>query len=1106
MTIRSLLIANRGEIAIRIARTASDLGITAIAVHAQDDGASLHNRLCDRALALPGRGAAAYLDGQALVSAALEAGCDAIHPGYGFLSENADFAARCADAGLRFVGPSPQALALFGDKRAARGFARSQGVPVLRGTDDAVSLEEALAFRDSLGPEGAVMVKALHGGGGRGMRAVGPGDDLAEAFDRCAGEAQAAFGRPDLYVEELILRARHIEVQILGDGTGAVSHLWDRDCTVQRRHQKILEIAPAPALPDGLRAHMLHAARELGAAAAYRGAGTMEFLVWTDETGAHRFAFIEANARLQVEHTVTEAVTGLDIVAAQIRLAEGATLADLGLDQERVPDPRGVAIQARVNTESLGADGSVRPSGGVIRVYEPPSGPAIRVDGTGYGGYETHPGFDTLLAKIITHGPDLKSSLARLDRALKECRIEGVATTIPLLRAVLARPELACETGALDVDTRFVDRHAGALVAAAEALAPLPFADTPTTAPQAGPGSETGDHKGPAGTVPVSSPMQGTIVAWQVTEGDAVARGQTLCVLEAMKMEHVISAPRSGFIRVLSRAAGDTVYEAAPLAYLEPAEVAGSVDADQARPDPDHIRADLQHVLERHAYGLDENRPEAVAKRRKLNMRTARENVTDLCDAGTFIEYGALAIAAQRKRRTVQDLMERTPADGLIGGMGRVNGAQFGDEAARTMVLAYDYTVLAGTQGTFNHKKTDRLLHIAEDLRLPIVFFTEGGGGRPGDTDSNTVAGLDVPTFRTYGRLSGVAPRIAVNNGRCFAGNAALFGCADIGIATWNSNIGMGGPAMIEGGGLGVFKPEDVGPMDVQTANGVVDIAVEDEEQATAMARRVLSYFQGNLPAWDCADQRELRHVIPENRLRVYDIRDVIRGLCDTGSVVELREHFAPGMITALVRLEGKPFGLLANNPRHLSGAIDSDGADKASRFLQLCDAFDLPVISLCDTPGIMVGPDAEKTALVRHAARMFVTAGSLTVPIFAVVLRKGYGLGAQTMTGGSFHGSVFTAAWPSGEFGGMGLEGAVRLGYRKELEEAGSAEEQQALFDKLVARSYEVGRATNMAAYLEIDAVIDPKDTRSWILNAHACVPPPQPRTGKKRPMIDTW
>jgi acetyl-CoA carboxylase carboxyltransferase component len=405
-----------------------------------------------------------------------------------------------------------------------------------------------------------------------------------------------------------------------------------------------------------------------------------------------------------------------------------------------------------------------------------------------------------------------------------------------------------------------------------------------------------------------------------------------------------------------------------------------------------------------------------------------------------------------------------------------------------------------------NHRKKDRMFEIAEQQRLPLVFFTEGGGGRPGDTDAPGVAGLDCLAFNYFGRLSGRVPLVGINSGRCFAGNAALLGCCDVIIATEGSNIGMGGPAMIEGGGLGVFRPEEIGPLDVQVRNGVVDIPVADEAEAVVVARRYLAYFQGRIDGWECADQRRLRGVIPENRLRIYDVRQVIDLLADTDSVLELRRIFGPGMVTSLVRIEGRPVGVVANNPTHLAGAIDSDGADKAARFMQLCDAFEIPLLFLCDTPGIMVGPAVERTALVRHASRLFVTGASLTVPFFTIILRKGYGLGAQAMAGGSFKAPVFTVSWPTGEFGGMGLEGAVKLGFRKELAAIEDPVERKQTFEEMVERMYEHGKAVNMASHFEIDDVIDPLDSRRWIVGALEAAPPSDGPGGGKRPCVDTW
>jgi acetyl-CoA carboxylase carboxyltransferase component len=618
----------------------------------------------------------------------------------------------------------------------------------------------------------------------------------------------------------------------------------------------------------------------------------------------------------------------------------------------------------------------------------------------------------------------------------------------------------------------------------------------------------------------VRSPLRGSVVRVVAPAGARVEPSSPVVIVESMKMEYVIEAGAAGTIGKVVVAPGDAVTSGDLLAVVEEAAVAsaevqpvptakqhaeaprqpprvGTADAGAAA--GPILRADLAEVVERHAVGQDDRRPDAVARRRSTGQRTTRENVADLVDPGSFVEYGPLAIAAQRRRRSLDDLVARTPADGLVAGVGTVDGRP-------TAVLSYDYTVLAGTQGYQNHRKKDRLFDVIERQRLPVVFFAEGGGGRPGDTDAPGVSGLDCLAFNLWGGLSGRVPLVGITSGRCFAGNAAILGCCDVVIATAGSNIGMGGPALVEGGGLGVFAPEEIGPLDVQVANGVVDIPVADEAAAVAVAKRYLSYFGGRRDVWSCADQAELRDLIPENRRRVYDVRTAIETLADTGSVLELRAGFGLGMITVLARVEGWPLGIVANNPAHQAGAIDADGADKAARFMQLCDAFEVPLLFLCDTPGIMVGPEAETTALVRHASRLFVTGANLTVPTGTIVLRKGYGLGAQAMAAGSFKAPLFCVAWPTGEFGGMGLEGAVRLGYRNELEAIDDPAERDRAFERMVAQAYEHGKALNAATHFEIDDVIDPADSRRWVATSFAASPPAGPRATKKRPYVDTW
>jgi len=1096
---KKILIANRGEIAVRLIRAARDMGIASVALHAADDALALHVRLADEAFALGAAGPAAYLDIAAVIAAARRSGCEAIHPGYGFLSERADFARACADARLVFIGPAAEHLALFGDKARGRELAHAHDVPLMPGTG-AATLAEVQAFfaeqrhRD---PACGVMLKAVGGGGGRGMRAVFDPATLPEAFARCSSEALAAFGVGSVYAERLIARARHIELQLLGDGAQLMS-LGERECTLQRRFQKLVEIAPSPTLLPALRERMTACALRMAYAVNYRSLGTFEFLL--DEANGE-FVFIEVNPRLQVEHTVTEEVTGVDLVQAQIAIAAGVSLASLGLDPAAPPPARGFAVQWRINAETLDETGQARPSSGRLTRVEWPSGPGVRLETHAYSGAIPSPHYDTLLAKLIvsSRSPDFEEVIRRSRRALAECRIEGLATNLPLLQLLAQQESLRTS----EVDTRWIEAHWAALHAQL-AAAPVHERDAPVSSEPA-PDVDMAAVEVAAGLIALHTPMACKLVELSVAEGDLVAAGQPIAVLEAMKMEHLLQAPVAARICDVRAQVGDFLAEAHVLVVLEPVDAQGlpSELADE-RPDPNAIRADLQRVRDRLAFTEDAGRPEAVARRHAIGGRTARENLADLCDAGSLLEYGAMAIAAQTRRRAVDDLIRNTPADGMVTGLATINAAQFGPERSRCAVLAYDYTVLAGTQGMRNHHKTDRLLALAHRLKLPVVLFAEGGGGRPGDTDLAVVAGLNNHTFSQFAALSGKVPVIGIVNGRCFAGNAALLGCADVIIATKNSNIGMGGPAMIEGGGLGSFPPEDIGPSPVQHRNGVIDVLVDDEAGAVVAARQYLSYFQGRLSAWDAADTLRLRHAVPENRLRVYDVRKVMHGLFDTGSVLELRAGFGSGILTALARIEGRPVGVLANNPMHLGGAIDAEAADKAARFMQLCNAHGLPIVSLCDTPGFMVGPDIERQAQVRHVCRMFVVAAHLSVPYFTVVLRKGYGLGAQAMAAGGLDAPVFTVSWPTGEFGAMGLEGAVKLGFRKELEAAAEGPERESLYRKLVDQQYAAGSAINMATTLEIDAVIDPAHTRDWLLRGLDSAPA-LPRPAGRR-FVDGW
>jgi acetyl/propionyl-CoA carboxylase alpha subunit len=1070
----NVLIANRGEIALRIIRTATELGLATVAIYAEDDADSPHVHAADEAIGLPRAGPEAYLDQAEILAAAKKSGAGLIHPGYGFLSENAEFARLCRAAGCTFIGPGADVLELAGNKSSARGAAVAAGLPVLPAIEGPSTVADVRAFFAA--QDGGIMIKALAGGGGRGMRKVHSADQVDDAYRQCAAEAQLGFGSPALFAEALLDTARHIEVQVVGAPAGYQTRalaLGDRDCSIQRRYQKLVEIAPAQGLSDGLRRELHQAAARLCARVGLHGLATVEFLVAGD-----KYVFLEVNPRIQVEHTVTEETTGVDLVAVQLAIAGGASYYQLGLPPgiasdgtEVIGEPaarRGIAIQTRVNMETFAADGSVVPAAGTLTVFSPPTGPGVRVDSYGRPGLVTSPRYDSLLAKVVTHvqGSSFAAAVRKARTALGEFSIEGIRTNIRFLRELLSDSEV--QSGVVTTD--FLDEKLPELAAAALSHQH----DIRVAAVELYPGEEV-----------LRAQLAGTVVE-VAPEGVEVGPGGQLVVLEAMKMQHALVAPDAlRTVRSLVKP-GQVVGTGDPLLVFTRTEAGGADESAAAAVDLDRPRADLEEVRERHLLTLDEGRQDAVAKRHKHGRRTARENIADLVDAGSFVEYGALAIAAQRSRRSEADLIANTAADGLVAGVATISADKFGQAAAEAIVVSYDYTVLAGTQGMRNHAKTDRVFELATRKRLPVVLFAEGGGGRPGDTDVGGAAGLDVPTFRMLAGLSGRVPLVSIVSGRCFAGNAALAGVCDVIIATPDANIGMGGPAMIEGGGLGVYPPEAIGPIDVQRHNGVVSLVARDEQHAVSLAKQYLSYFQGSLHnkrvEWEAPDPRLARHVVPQNRLRAYDVHRAIESIVDIGSVLELRPDYGVGIVTALVRVEGVAYGLLANSSHHLGGAIDAEAADKAGDFLALCESFRLPTISLCDTPGFMVGPDAEKEAAVRRFGRMFVLGARLTVPLGMIILRKGYGLGAMAMAGGSFRAPQFTVAWPTGEIGGMGLEGAVRLGFSKELAAVADPVERQQLFDKLVAAAYEHGKALRSATTFELDDVIDPADSRAWI------------------------
>ncbi|KAI8846791.1 carbamoyl-phosphate synthase L chain, ATP binding domain-containing protein [Chytridium lagenaria] len=1013
----SVLVANRSEVALRVARSCDIMSIPVHGVYTDDDASSLHVK--------PG---------------------SIFHPSWIWLPKT---------QGIGFIGPSVDVLKLFGDKLQAKAYVKSLGIPVIDGTFKPTNLSEMEHFFRSLPKGSSIMIKAVCGGGGRGMRRVTKVHDLATSFERCQSEAKLSFGASEVYGEKLISRARHIEVQIVGDKSGNIISLGERECSIQRRHQKIIEVAPSPNLGNDLRLDVIEAAKTIARASSYVGIGTVEFLI---EPEKGTFYFMEVNPRLQVEHTVTEELYGVDLVAIQLSIAKGATLVDLGLLHDPLL-PTGYAIQCRINSETITADASAIPSSGTITVFEPCIGKNVRVDSAAYSGQKLTPHYDSMLAKTIIRfpSPDFQHAVDMMLRCLREFRIEGLATNISLLLNILSRPDVR---DGFHVHTDYVLDHIHELIAT-KPLDKRFFQSSEVEVVGVKESKIWNDILSP-GVVGVDSPLTGTLIALPAVSGSYVRKGTEIAVLLAMKMEHAVKAPFDGLIHTVCVNLNETVESGTPILFMKATEI----DRDHHGNSSDSLqtsepRQDLLEFQERQTKILDEHRKKAVDRRHAKGLRMARENIADLMEPGSFIEYGALAVAAQRTRREIDDLINSTPADGLVCGIGTVNTD--GALNLQCAVFAYDFTVLAGTQGYWNHKKMDRLLGVVRRLELPVVGLFEGGGGRPGDSDSFnvSVAGLELETFRSLASLSGAVPLVGIAAGKVFAGNAALLGCCDVIIATVGSNIGMAGPAMIEGGGLGVFTPEEIGPSSVQTKNGVIDVLVKDEAEAIAVTKKYLSFFQKDKSTFICADQTILRNIVPLNRRRVYDVRQVVTILADTSSILELTKDYGP-------------VG---------SGAVDTVGAIKLTRFLRICNNFGIPLISLCDTPGFLVGPKAEESGQVKAFGDLFVQFAKVKVPMFTVVLRKGTGLGAMAMAGGSFHASCFTISWPTGEFSGMGIDGAVRLAFKKELLAIKNEAARQKLFEEKVKELANHGKAINMASFLEIDAVIDPADSRSWVI-----------------------
>lgn len=1082
--ISRLLIANRGEIAIRIARACAELGVETVAVAPQDDTLSLHFRKCDRAAILPGKGVAAYLDGPAIIAVAKAEGCDAIHPGYGFLSESAQFAQLCIEAGLVFIGPSVETLAAFGDKTSAIAAARNSGLAVAAGLHGSCTLEQAAAFMRGLPDAASIMVKAVAGGGGRGMRVVARQQDLADAWKRCAAEALAAFANADLYVEEYIARARHIEVQVAGDVHGDVAHLFERECSAQRRHQKLVEIAPSPWLPKELRDRLTADAVRLAQDARYVGVGTVEFLVELDQEGraTGRYVFVEMNPRLQVEHTVTEEALQIDLVRGQIEIACGRLLEEIGFAAAMRRGPVGHAMQLRINSEVLAPDGSFHPAGGMLTAFNPPAGRGVRLETAAYAGLKIHSGFDSLLAKLVIHSPDndFDALAARARHALREFQIEGVETNLPLLQKLLHGDDFRRGR----VDTGYIDRSARAL--AADGV------DVPALHPALPAHSISAETQSTVQAVPdipglvaFRVPMGGTVTQLHIEEGGSISASQPIAVIEAMKMETTLAAFEGGEIERILVAVGDAVQAGDALYLYFPAAI-GSEAATAGPKRDDSSREVIEELRRRKQALLDENRAEAMARLARRGALSARARIAALCDEASFQEIGGLV------RPDYSD--GDAPADGMIMGTARIDGRA-------VAVIAQDYSVFGGSTGHLGGAKLDRAARLALQAGIPLVMLLDGGGHRIQDGQSSRHYADGAGTImQELAHLSGWAPIVSAVMGFGFAGNTNFSSFADLVVMVRNrSTMGIAGPALVKVATGEAISAEALGGADIQVRqNGLADLGVDTEDEAFAAIRRFLSYLPTNasLPppvrqAMSSLSQAErmqaLAQAIPANSKRSYDIRSIIELIADEDSVYEKKPEFAGNIVTAFARLDGRPVGFIANQPLVAGGMLDAAACEKGAHFIATCDAYGLPVIYLIDVPGAAVGSLAERTVLGRRSAKLMQAIGQATVPRISIVLRKGYGMGYVAMGGGRTFEPDAVFAWPTAEICAMSIEGATDVAYRKDYE---AAPDPGARRKEIIEEMRRNVSAFKAAEGFGIDDVIDPCTTRERLIEVLSRAP----------------
>ena len=1136
---KRVFISNRGEIAIRIAKSATVLGVESVGVYPAIDALSLHTRGMTEShkIGTAEDSVGAYLNAEALVQTAKASGCDCLHPGYGFLSENAAFAELCAAEGITFIGPPPAALSLFGNKVRARALAESLGIPVVPGSAEPIgSVREAENLANELGYP--VMLKAAAGGGGRGLRVVERAEQLAEALARCRSEAQAAFGNGSVFIEKLVARPRHIEVQILADSHGNVVHLHERDCSVQLRHQKVVEVAPAPNLDADLREQMLTDAITLVQAASYVNAGTVEFLV-SPETG--EYFFIECNPRIQVEHTVTEQVTGIDLVEAQFHIAAGATLTSLGLgDQHAVGAPRGFAVQARVVATSTGR----------LTAYKEPSGVGIRVDACGYLGYAPPSQFDPLLAKLICTSGAYAAAIERTLHALDEFHIGGLQTNVHQLRAILSHPPVQAGDARTSLLTEapeiisvsfsaaegsplaLLEQQAAKMgktgVAALSSVQSFQSSATRMSALEVAEGQET-----------VECPIESAVAEIRVREGDTVSLGDTLLVVSAMKMETMLTASCAGIVTAMQPLqVGDTVAAGQVVAVVSP-----SPDRSQLSP---HIKSEqpwrsmLEEVRVLQDFAKQRLEPGSddpgVVRQRARGKLTCRERILLVLDEGSFREVGSVAGFASYDEEGV--ITGFTPANS-VGGWGKI-------DRRSVIVCADDFTSRGGHADGAIAAKSGYLDRLATEMRAPSLRLLDGSSG------GGSVAAM-VPAQKkegesnakeSSGAIKAGRPRVAGGGGSYLPGHLGSTMYAEqlstipvvnlllgsvVGIGAAKAVLGhfsvmvrdiaqlfvAGPPVVTHAMGYDITK-EELGGWHIHCTNGSVDNLAESEQEAMAMTRTFLSYLPSSVyeappvrvpDASDPIDRREeeLATLIARKRTTTFDIRKAIRLMADKDSFFEIGPLWGTDQVTGFVRFNGHPLGVIASDSQHVNGgALTADGCDKLTRHLDLCDLFHIPILNLIDNPGFAVGVEHEIASTIRKGAEWMIAFAQVQVPIFTVLMRRSFGVAGNNYATPRSRPSV-RVVWPAADVGGIPPEGGIEAAYKRQLAEA---EDPVALRAELDARIESARGPLGPLNKFQMEEMIDPRDTRryicEWVENAYKVVSQPArlvPRALQFRP-----